>query len=354
MDTANMNQLGTSQTHFKNEIPIVFSVDNHYALYLAVTIQSILAHSSEDNRYELIVLEEDLSGSSKSLLSSVIEGKNNFSIQFLNIASLTEKYGKNNLYTCFYFSPAIYYRLFLAEILPHYDKVIYLDSDLIIQKDIAGLFDINIENSYLAAGHEWICLLRSVRIYLNANLKLKTSWKSYFASGHMVMNLNQIRNANLIPKFISVLRQNKKLRAPDQDVLNIVCQGKVTFLPPEWNVCWHWKEHISPRLLKKCRAYETEINSPALIHYASDRKPWNSPEKELADQWWLYANMLPFKEEIQKKALEDRCRFLQNNYDMIVNSIPWKITKPLRNLYDFVKFDLPEILKLLTGQRNVK
>ncbi len=349
-----MNQPETGQTHLKNKIPVVFSVDDQYALYLAVTIQSIVENSSEENFYELIVLEENLSSASKRLLSSVIEGNTNFSIQFLNIASLTEKYGKNNLYTCFHFSPAIYYRLFLAEILPDYDKVIYLDSDLIIQKDIAGLFDINIENCYLAAGHEWICLLHSARMYLNANLKMKTPWKTYFASGHMVMNLNQIRNTNLIPKFISVLRKNKKLRTPDQDVLNIVCQGKVTFLPPEWNVCWHWKDYISPRLLKKYRVYETGTNPPALIHYASDRKPWNSPEKELADLWWFYANKLPFKEKIQRKALEDRCRFLQKNYDMVVNSIPWKMTKPLRNFYDFLKFDLPEILKLLTGQRKGK
>lgn len=337
-----MNQPEIGHTHLKNKIPIAFSVDDNYALYLAVTIKSILVNSSAENRYELIVLEENLSSSNKRLLASVIKENANFSIQFLNIASLTEKYGKNNLYTCFHFSPAIYYRLFLAEILPHYDKIIYLDSDLIIQKDIADLFDINIEDNYLAAGHEWICLLRSVRRYLNANLKQKTPWTTYFISGHIVMNLNQIRNANLLPKFISVLRQNKKFRTPDQDILNIVCQGKVIFLPSAWNFCWHWKDCISPRLLKKYHVYETGTNPPALIHYASAKKPWNTPGKELADLWWSYANQLPFKEEIHKKALEDRCCFLQKNYDMIVNSIPWKITKPLRELYDFLKYDVLE------------
>ena len=337
----------------RERIPVVFSVDNHYALYLSVTIRSILEHSSPKNDYELIVMEEDLSESNKQLIASVIEGKNNFSIHFQHI-TLFENHERNLFQTASYISSITYCRLFIADLLKDYNKIIYLDSDLIIKKDLSNLFEIDVENSYLAAGHEWICLSRSFRRYLKASLRLRVPCEEYFAAGHLVMNLKKIRNDQLLQKFMQVLQEKKHLRAADQDVLNLVCQGMVVFLPPEWNICWHWKECLSPCLLEKYHAYGSPGTRPALIHYASDRKPWNSPEKELADQWWLYANMLPFKEEIQKKALEDRCRFLQNNYDMIVNSIPWKITKPLRNFYDFVKFDLPEILKLLTGQRNVK
>ena len=329
-------------------------MDDEYALYLAVTIQSIVENSSEENFYELIVLEEELSESSHQLLSSVTAGKENFSIRFFNVASIMETYGKHNLYTSSYFSRATYYRLFLSDILINYDRVIYLDSDLIIQKDPAEMFRMNLENCYLAAGHEWVCLSPHFRIYLKATLNWKGDCKNYFAAGHMVMNLKKIREDNLIEKFMKILREAQTLRAQDQDVLNLVCQGKVVFLPPEWNLCWHWKEFLSSRLLEKHNAYGSTGTPPALIHYASDRKPWNSPEKELADQWWFYANRLPFKEKIQRKALEDRCRFLQNNYDRVVNSIPWKMTAPLRKLYDFLKFDLPEISKLLTGQRKGK
>ena len=347
-----MDQLNSAQTRFRNKIPIVFSVDDQYALYLAVTIQSIVENSSEENFYELIVLEEELSESNQQLLSSVTAGKENFSIRFFNVASIMETYGKHNLYTSSYFSRATYYRLFLSDILVNYDRVIYLDSDLIIQKDPAEMFRMNLENCYLAAGHEWVCLSPHFRIYLKATLKWKGDCKNYFAAGHMVMNLKKIREDNLIEKFMKILRESQTLRAQDQDVLNLVCQGKVVFLPPEWNICWHWKEFLSSRLLEKHNAYGSPGTPPALIHYASDRKPWNSPEKELADQWWFYANQLPFKEKIQRKALEDRCRFLQNNYDRVVNSIPWKMTAPLRRLYDFLKYDLPEISKLLTGQRR--
>ncbi len=336
------------------KIPIAFSVDDNYVPYLSVTIKSILENSSERNHYELIILEENLSESNRKLLSSLTAERDNFSIRFLNVAPLMEKYVKNKLYICLHFSRANYYRLFLAEILPNYKEIIYLDSDIIVQKDPAELLEINLEDNYLAAGHEWACLSRHFRIYLKATLKLKEVTQNYFITGLMVMNLQKIRNDNLILEFMKTIRQNKKLLMVDQDVLNIVCQGKVTFLPPEWNICWHWKNSLSPRVLKKYNVYGPPETLPALIHYASDRKPWNSPEEELADLWWFYADQLPFKEEIHKKALEDRCRFLQKNYDMVVNSIPWKMTKPLRNFYDFLKFDLPEILKLLTGQRKGK
>lgn len=349
MENSTKHSLDTIQ---RQTIPIVFSVDNQYALYLSVTIQSIVENSSEGNFYELIVLEEELSESSQQFLSSVITGKENFSIRFLNVTALIGTYGKNNLYTCFHFSKAIYYRLFLAEVLMNYDKVIYLDSDLIVQKDLAEFFRINLENCYLAAGHEWVCLSPHTRIYLKATLRWKGDCKKYFASGHMVMNLKKIRKDNLIEKFMKTLRQFQRLRAPDQDVLNLVCQGKVIFLSPEWNICWHWKDFLSPRVLKKYNVYGPPGTHPALIHYASAKKPWNTPGDELADLWWFYANQLPFKEEIHKKALEDRCRFLQKNYDLVVNSIPWKMTKPLRELYDFLKYDVLEFLKQFPGLRQ--
>ncbi len=350
--TTAMDQSETAQTHFIHKIPIVFSVDDQYALYLSVTIQSIVENSSAENMYELLVLEEELSESNQQLLSSVITGKENFSIRFLNVASIIETFGKHNLYTCSYFSRTIYYRLFLSDILVNHNRVIYLDSDLIIQKDPAEMFRMNLANCYLAAGHEWVCLSPHFRLYLKATLKWKGTYNDYFAAGHMVMNLEKIRKDNLTEKFMKTLRQFQRLRAPDQDVLNLVCRGQIVFLPPEWNLCWHWKEFLSPRILNKYSVYGSPGTPPALIHYASDQKPWNSPEKEWAELWWFYANQLPFKEKIQRKAMEDRCRFLQNNYDMVVNSIPWKMTAPLRKLYDFLKFDLPELSKLLTGQRN--
>ena len=347
-----MDQEKTVKTHIRNQVPIVFAVDDHYVLYLAVTIKSILVNSSAMNRYELIILEKKLSNTSKSLLSSTIEGYHNFSIRFLNVASIMETYGKNCLYTCFHFSRAIYYRLFLAEILTDYEKIIYQDSDLIIQKDPAEILHINLENSYLAVGHEWLCLSPRFRIYLKATLKWKGTYNTYFASGHMVMNLKKIKHDKLIYKFMKTIRENQNLRAPDQDTLNIVCQGNVTFLPPEWNICWHWKDFLSSLILKKNNVYGPPVTRPSLIHYASAKKPWNTPEEELADLWWSYANLLSFKEKIHKKALEDRCRFLQKNYEMLVNSIPWKITKPLREIYDFLKYDVLEFSKLFTGQKH--
>ena len=334
------------------KIPIAFSVDDNYVPYLSVTIKSILENSSERNHYELIILEENLSESNRKLLSSLTAERDNFSIRFLNVSSLMKTYGKNKLYTCFHFSLATYYRLFLAEILADYDKIIYLDSDLIIQKDLSELFNINLEDHYLAAGHEWVCLSRHFRIYLKATLKLKKLIQNYFIAGHMVMNLKKIRNDNLIHEFMKPFRENRKLRSPDQDALNLACQGNVVFLPPEWNICWHWKDFLSPRVLKKYNVYGPPGTHPALIHYASAKKPWNTPGDELADLWWFYANQLPFKEEIHKKALEDRCRFLQKNYDLVVNSIPWKMTKPLRELYDFLKYDVLEFLKQFPGLRQ--
>ena len=72
-------------TFSNNNIPIVFSCDNNYAPYLAVTIQSIIENSSSNNNYDIFILDENFNNTTKNKIFYQIKNKNNFNITFIPI-----------------------------------------------------------------------------------------------------------------------------------------------------------------------------------------------------------------------------------------------------------------------------
>ena len=102
-----------------------------------------------------------------------------------------------------------------------------MDCDIIIRQDVSRLFeDIDLDGYYMAgvveASSDW-----QIRNYNKLGLR----FKEYINSGFLIMNLELMRQDKLSDKFVSIL-QTEALEFPDQDAINIVCQGKLKFLPP--------------------------------------------------------------------------------------------------------------------------
>ncbi|OEG71660.1 hypothetical protein ATZ36_13575 [Candidatus Endomicrobiellum trichonymphae] len=109
-------------------------------------------------------------------------------------------------------SLANYYRLLITEILPNnVEKAIYLNYDIIVNKDISELWNISVDN-YLAG-----CV----------NLG-----NNYFNSGVMLLNLYELRNFNFYNKWKKYVEDNlDKIDCYDQSILNTVMGHNVLFLP---------------------------------------------------------------------------------------------------------------------------
>jgi hypothetical protein len=108
------------------------------------------------------------------------------------------------------------------------------------------------------------------------------------------MNLKEFRINNVSEECFNLLLNRTDLYLMDQDALNIVCQGKVYFLPDKWN--YEWMRLLS----QESEAELTEM--PSVIHYTTPKKPWHYPEELLADVFWKYARDSIFYEEILKKS----------------------------------------------------
>ena len=169
------------------------------------------------------------------------------------------------------------------------------------------------------------------------------STPDYFNSGVLVMNIPKLNELDLLKQSLAVLSKYTKLASPDQDVLNMLYTGNFISL----SFLWNFFAFAEEKYIKKTSDYDAykEIllkkKSPNLIHYASWQKPWNTPEGYFSELWWRYARQLPFFPAIERQSYIDQAKTFRKKYWEITNSTAWKMTYPLRNLYDLCKYNIP-------------
>ena len=126
------------------EIPVFFTIDNSYAPYLAVALNSAIKNANPDRKYKAIILHEGLTQENIDKIKAFETDNFKIDIQTMqaNFESLDDR--MSNRLRCDYFTLTIYFRLFIPELYPQYDKALYLDGDIVILSDIADLYNIDI------------------------------------------------------------------------------------------------------------------------------------------------------------------------------------------------------------------
>ena len=296
----------------RENIPIVFSTDKNYFPYFLVALESIIQNANVENNYDILVLHTELEENEEKIIQNQILGHPNFSVRLIDVSDLAEKYHLNDLITMNHIRESAYYRLLISEILPLYHKIIYLDCDLIIVKDLANLFSTDISNYYLAA-----VIDKGVQNYYLPHVpEFKKYMQSlgmhhvqnYFNSGVLVMNLEAIRKDALLDKFIKVAQKNNQF-FHDQNVLNVVCEQKVFPLKYEWNI----------QCCNKIKEKDFSI-----IHYCGD-KPWNKKGVHLENDWWHYARNTYYYQEILTHYKEHFPKNRKINFKKLKYKILYKL-----------------------------
>jgi len=289
--------------HFKKEnIPIVFISDENYVKYLSVTIASIAQNASSQKKYDIIVFGENLSAKSEEKLYALVSSFEKISLRIFDTADFLQEVDtslfilkRKNM------SSAAYFRLFLPEILTAYKKCIYLDCDLVVNADLEELFATTLERNLLAVVKDQGMGNSSpedkeIRDYLIGFLKLN-SYQDYFNSGVLVLNLVQMRTEQFSKKALLVLKDEEFGKVPfhDQTIFNLLAKNRVKYLDYKYNIQWVFSENDKI-------PFTDEMNfatkNPSIIHYITDKKPWNYRLNHLADYFWKYAQYSPYYEEI--------------------------------------------------------
>lgn len=307
-----------NKAYEKDSINIVFGTNNKYAKYLTVALQSLIENTSKTRLYDIIILETDVTDDSKKIIESLVDNYENISIRFVNTNSIYEELNQEKLFCHIYFSKEMYLRLFIPEVLADYDKAIYLDCDTIVQKDIADLYDIDLESNYVAAVKDYNTIVNlkhheKVNYYYNQVLKLH-NMENYFNSGVLLMNLPELRRIDLIKQTLSLLDIHQELLYPDQDLLNIICLNKVKIISNGWNFVTSINavlvqdNYFIPLAIEWSKGLENQ----RIIHFISEHKPWNTPEMAYADVWWAVAKRTPIYQTLLKEYFDAHPEHLKN------------------------------------------
>lgn len=224
----------------------------HYSVWVGTVMQSILEHT--DSRICFHILhDETLSIDNKYKLEKVARSGSSI-IEFHKIDENDFSVVKNQMSR---FTIGTMFRCSLPELLPNLNRIIYLDADLFVNRDIKELWDVDI-CEYCLAGvvDEGVAVHNYPRI-LNKYPGIKK--ESYFNAGVLYMNLKKLREfGNLKKLFVDFLVENPEVGLPDQDALNVIFHNKVLYLDGSWNqfVFMHRKDNV-------------EKLDKAIFHYAA-------------------------------------------------------------------------------------
>lgn len=289
-----------------DEISIVMSCDDKYAPYLGVTLQSLAVHASKQKNYTVYILDEGLQAETKRKLNLL--SNTQVCIRYVDVRQYIKHYPADLFYTCNHFSQATWYRIFIPGIFKHFERVVYCDCDAVFLQDPSLLWQIDLKDNLIGAVHdtEVIRAIKSGDTYFADTLALHSPL-DYFQCGMLLCNIAQMKKEHFTEKCLAALQQVKTPRYVDQDIMNMVCEGKVYFLEAVWNVENHlYIYHSRASLLQDLpyqyyQTYQNAVYRANYLHFSGECKPWQAPDSFQADVWWHYARQTPFYEEILYK-----------------------------------------------------
>ena len=266
-----------------NTIPIFFTVDDKYVPFLAVALQSLIENSSEKNYYLIKILYTSITEENQEKIKKY--EKENVNIEFVDLNYCINKI-KNKLYTRDYYSVTTYFRLFIPNLYPQYNKALYLDCDIVLLADVAELYNIDMGDNLVAAAPDDV--IQKIEVFQEYVEKVVgvADYRNYFNAGVLLMNLDELRKFDFQEKFLYSLEKIKFAVAQDQDYLNRLCKGRVKIISNVWD-----KMPISN---------DTDTNDLKLIHYNLAFKPWHFEDILYKEYFWKYAKKTEFFDEIIK------------------------------------------------------
>jgi lipopolysaccharide biosynthesis glycosyltransferase len=159
-------------------------------------------------------------------------------------------------------SKEMYYRILAQFLLPKtLDRILWLDSDIVVLKDISPFYYQDFKGKCIVACRE---AHDKKLVFSKHKADLGLAKEIYFNSGVILFNLNKIREETNIKMIADLSKSLKdKLVAPDQDILNCLYKGKILYADPDIYNCQNFTQ-INPN--KK--------NDIVIFHYSGVVKPW--------------------------------------------------------------------------------
>lgn len=290
------------------KVTVLFAVNNGYAPYLGVALASLVKHAGR-HEYELIVLYHDLSERNREVLSIIIEkfkGKSTgqFRLRFVEMPLKEIDYDFAPGYKPL--SIETWFRLLAPSLFPEYDKILWLDADIMVRDDVAKLYATDVGDNWIGACRWDYGIIGTLerekrrksaelRNYFTKVLGIKNPRNDYVNAGVLLLNLKDMRENNVQEKLLQAAH-NHSMYFHDQCVINMVCHKHICYLDSVWNGLAGFNMDSLPKKYREKALHDKQTRK--IIHWAGLYKPWREPWCKAAVEWWDIARLTPYYEEI--------------------------------------------------------
>lgn len=325
----------------QNCVTAVFCTNSFYVPRLQVALQSLVDFSSTEHQYEIILLVLNLSVGMVETLTAVIKDHPNIELKIYKIEHILNSYLSDfkEEYVITKYVP-----LMLPRFLKAYERVLYFDSDIVINADIYDLWNYKLGNDLVAATPDIgiMCAMydphfQDVRIHVLDELHLNEG-KDFFNTGVMILNLSMLRKTYSSATIFQIYTSGRWVQL-GRDMLVKLCQGRVYYLPQEWNVMVQKPNDLLPfKNTVIGKSYIKAAAAPNIIHYTGNSSLKCDPMPDLHHFFWNAAKRTPYYEFLLYQALPIRtiARSKKNEIQLFLNPVKQ------RRLRSFIDILLPK------------
>lgn len=326
----------------ENSFPIVLTVNDNYIKYCSVLIESLVQNVNKETSITIFLIVVDVIEWNLEKIVYMMEKAKNFHLKIID-----GKYFLKKIFGNWKNENLVYLRFYIFEILKKYDKVLYLDSDIVVNSDISELINFDIKKKALAAAIDTTYIsryfLKKSNQYINSYeiLKIKDPFL-YFNAGVLLLNPKYINELINIEDLYNLCKNNKYVWK-DQDILNKLFHEHFLILDSKWNFLvsknTKYKSELIENILPSSKIYDNYFSSrisPNILHFVNKSIPSLSRNLDKSHIFWKYARETPFYEEI----LSDFLKNYQKKENKLVNFIIshkflYKIAKKIKKIIKF-------------------
>lgn len=248
-----------------NHMHICFAGNNQIAEKMCVAITSIVRHMRSFDTIDFFILEDNISDKNKKKMKQL--ENNNVSIEFIRIDAKRFENRCPHGVGCAHVPVQTYFRYIIPELKPNYDKVLYLDCDMVVRRSLCELWETELGDNYAAAVQEF---------YYDAANKMKIKVPTVFNAGMLLLNNKKLVEDNIAQKLFENTDNFKdKIVYVDQDILNYTFRDKVVWVEPIYNAQIDlWRPGTCAKPIYSPKQMWWGKNDPVIVHYNGANKPW--------------------------------------------------------------------------------
>ena len=269
-----------------NKINIALCADKNYLEPLETLLKSICYHNTQVHIY---IIHTDIPEDwLVTQAQNIAKFKNQLSPIWLNVAipaiahlNQTRMPNSSSIHELLkalpncseYINELTYARFLIPELIPE-ERVLYLDSDIIVNASLFNLFHVDMQGCPIAAIDDynlssentphWYILNTPKELEPCISYQGGENFKPYFNAGVILWDLVKCREENITSKLFAIALYYPDVLYADQDILNFVLFNRWLRIDVRYNVQAHYNFTFLPLVTE----------SPLIIHYITDRKPW--------------------------------------------------------------------------------